>query len=85
MRRIAVVTDTISYIPQSARERCDIKVVPLSVVFEDKVYIDDGKSIKQDDFYKMIENSDQMPKVSTPAPGSFLKAYTGILAGSVKG
>jgi len=79
MSRIAVVTDSTSDLPQSARERYGIKVVPLSVIFEDKVYIDDRKSIKQDDFYKMIENSDQMPKASTPAPGSFLKTYAGLL------
>lgn len=79
MGKIAVVTDSTSDLPAGLCSRYDIKVVPLSVVFEDKKYIDDGKSIKQDDFYKMMEKSSQMPKAATPAPGDFFKAYSGLL------
>jgi len=79
MSQIAVVTDSTSDLPESARERYNINVVPLSVAFDNKIYTDDGKSIKQDNFYKMIEKSDCMPKAATPAPGDFLKTYTGLL------
>ncbi len=81
MSQIAVVTDSTSDLPESARERYNISVVPLTVAFDNKIYTDDGKSIKQDKFYKMIEKSDQMPKAATPAPGNFLKTYTGLLEG----
>jgi len=79
MSQIAVVADSTSDLPESARERYNINVVPLSVAFDNKIYTDDGKSIKQDNFYKMIEKSDRMPKAATPAPGDFLKTYTGLL------
>lgn len=79
MSDIAVVTDSTSDLPENACKRYDIKVVPLSVAFEDKMYIDDGKSIKQDDFYKMMEKSSQMPKAATPSPGDFLKTYSELL------
>jgi DegV family protein with EDD domain len=79
MSGIAVVTDSTSDLPESICAKYQIKIVPLSVLFADKIYLDNGKSIKQDDFYKMMEKSDQMPKAAIPSPGDFLKAYTELL------
>ncbi len=79
MSQIAVVTDSTSDLPRDICKQYGITVVPLSVSFEGNTYADNGKSIKQDDFYKMMASSDQMPKAAQPTPGDFLKTYHRLL------
>jgi DegV family protein with EDD domain len=79
MSKIAVVTDSTSDLPESACKKYGIKIVPLTVAFGDRLYVDDGKSIKQEDFYKMMGKSSQMPKAATPTPGEFMKTYIELL------
>jgi len=76
MNNIAVVTDSTSDLPASVYEGYDLSVLPLSVVFENKVYLDDGIDIKEDDFYKKMESSAEMPKAAPPSPGNFLNIYS---------
>ncbi len=79
MPQAAIITDSTSDLPPSVSSHFGITIVPLSVNFEDKTYVDNGKSIKQDDFYNMMAKSDQMPKAAQPTPGDFLKAYSQLL------
>src|SRR5680860_1709550 len=76
MNNIAVVTDSTSDLPASVYEGYDLSVLPLSVVFENKVYLDGGIDIKEDDFYKKMESSAEMPKAAPPSPGNFLNIYS---------
>jgi len=75
MGNISIVTDSTSDLPANVYEGYDLTVVPLSVVFGDKTYIDDGIDIKEDDFYKMMKSSTEMPKAAQPTPGDFIKTY----------
>ncbi len=43
MERIAIVTDSTSDLPTGIACQYGIHIIPLSVVFEGKKYIDDGK------------------------------------------
>ena len=79
MNQIAIVTDSTSDLPANVYEDYDLTVVPLSVLFEDRVYIDNGIDIRPEEFYKMIQASSEMPKASQPTPGDFLKVYGSIL------
>ncbi|PIU28897.1 MAG: hypothetical protein COT09_03660 [Candidatus Hydromicrobium americanum] len=76
MGNIAIVTDSTSDLPGNIYEGYDLSVVPLSVVFGGKTYLDDGIDIKEDDFYKMMEASVEMPKAAQPTPGDFINIYS---------
>jgi len=52
-----------------------LSVVPLSVLYKNKIFIDNKKDIEPADFYKMIKTSKEMPSASQPTPGDFLKVY----------
>jgi len=79
MSDVAIVTDSTSDLPRHIYEDYDLLVVPLSVVFEDKTYLDNGIDIKPENFYKMIEASTEMPKASQPTPGDFIKVYSKLV------
>jgi DegV family protein with EDD domain len=75
----AIVTDSTSDLPKNTYKEYDLSVVPLSVVFENKIYLDDGIDIKEDDFYKIMESSTEMPMASQPTPGDFIKIYSKLI------
>jgi len=76
MRNIAIVTDSTSDLPRNVYEGYDLSIVPLSVVFGAKTYLDNGIDIREDDFYKMMESSTEMPKAAQPTPGDFINIYS---------
>lgn len=63
MNNIKIVCDSLSDIPKELVEQYDIHVVPLSVLFDDKEYID-GVDITKEEFYKMLRESEKLPKTS---------------------
>lgn len=79
MSRIAIVTDSTSDIPKNMVKELDIKVIPLTVIFEEKSFLDDGKEITISEFYKKIRSSEKLPTTTVPSPKYFLEAYTDIL------
>jgi DegV family protein with EDD domain len=79
MGKIAVVTDSTTDLPSELASEYDIHIIPLSVIFEEKKYIDDGKNIKLKDFYRKLRSSKDMPMAAQPSPGDFLKLYSTLL------
>ncbi|MDD3520223.1 MAG: DegV family protein [Actinomycetota bacterium] len=79
MNTIAIVTDSTSDLPRDISKEHKIHVVPLSVMFSSKKYIDDGIEIKEEHFYEMIKDSSEMPKAAPPSPGDFLNVYRRLL------
>ncbi|MCE5330503.1 DegV family protein [bacterium] len=79
MNKITIVTDSTSDLPENVCKGYDLIVVPLSVVFKDKIYVDNGIDIKPENFYKMIEDSSEMPQASQPTPGNFIKVYNSLV------
>lgn len=71
---VRIVTDSASDIPLSERERLGIVVVPLSVQFGDKVYVD-GETLDTTGFYRMLSAGNHMPRTSQPAVGRFEQVY----------
>ncbi|HLS34637.1 MAG TPA: DegV family protein [Bacillota bacterium] len=72
--KIAVMADSTSYIPQELREKHDIHIVPLSVVFEDGSYQEDI-DITTEEFYEKLRESDELPTTSQPSVGAFVDLY----------
>jgi len=71
---IQVITDSTSDIPQDLAEELGIRVVPIYIRFNDKVYRD-GVDVQSDDFYKMLATSPYHPATSQPTPEDFASVY----------
>jgi DegV family protein with EDD domain len=72
-QRIALITDSTCDIPASWREQYDIRVVPLTIVFGDRQYLD-GVDMNAEQFYQRLVSEAQPPTTSQPAPKTFLEA-----------
>jgi len=79
MSKIAIVTDSTSDIPKNMVKELDIKVIPLTVIFEEESFLDDGKEITISEFYKKIRLAEKLPTTTVPSPKYFIETYTDIL------
>lgn len=61
--KIAILTDSGSDVPQEIKEKYDVKVIPLKIIFSDGEYID-KKTITAQEVYDRME--DEIPKTSLP-------------------
>jgi DegV family protein with EDD domain len=75
---VRVVTDSTADIPQDLVKELGISVVPLTVQFGDKSFLD-GVEITPDQFFQWLIESPQLPTTSQPSPGAFLDVYRGLL------
>jgi DegV family protein with EDD domain len=74
-----IVTDSgtnVYLTPEQCRD-FGIQIVPLSVTLEGKAYRE-GLDIKDDDFYTMLESSEELPTTSQPSAGDFAALYREI-------
>ncbi|MFC1915255.1 DegV family protein [Chloroflexota bacterium] len=73
-QKVAIVTDTTACIPQEQVAKYDIEVVPVQLIFEDKVYRD-GLDISPSEFYALLRQAKKLPTTSASSPGPYLEAY----------
>jgi DegV family protein with EDD domain len=74
-RTFAVVTDSTSDLPDAWRERYDIEVVPLKVLFGEETFRD-GVDMNNEEFFARLAASSKLPTTSAPSPGEFAEMYT---------
>lgn len=74
LQNIAIITDSTNDIPLELRQKYNITVVPLTITWGDKQYLD-GVDISPQEFYKRLTVNPPLPKTSQPAPADFLRAY----------
>ena len=74
-RSFAVVTDSTSDVPHGWRERYDIEVVPLKVLFGEETFRD-GVDMNNEEFFARLAASTKLPTTSAPSPGDFAEMYT---------
>ncbi|HET6872095.1 MAG TPA: DegV family protein, partial [Sporolactobacillaceae bacterium] len=74
MPKIALVTDSTSYLPPAFKKEHDVRVVPLSVIFENDVFKEDV-DLDATAFYQKVKMSPQLPTTSQPAAGDFVTVY----------
>lgn len=60
---IKIVCDSISDIPQSILDKYNVDLVPLTVIFNNREYLA-GQDLTNQEFYKMLRESDTIPKTS---------------------
>lgn len=73
-RTFAVVTDSTADLPDEWRERYDIEVVPLKVLFGEETFRD-GVDMSNEQFFARLATSTKLPTTSAPSPGEFAEVY----------
>jgi DegV family protein with EDD domain len=71
---IAIVTDSTNDIPMELRKKYDLYVVPLTINWGSKQYLD-GIDLTAEEFYQKLTIDPPLPTTSQPAPLDFLHAY----------
>jgi DegV family protein with EDD domain len=79
MSRIAIVTDSTSDIPKDMVKEHQITSVPLSVIFGEETFLDDGIQITIEEFYKKLRSEEKLPTTTQPTPGDFVDVYKDLL------
>ncbi len=72
--KVAIVTDSVACIPKQMAEKYGIEVVPLQLIFGDKVY-QDGIDISPTEFYALFRQAKKLPSTAACSPEFFLEAY----------
>ncbi|ANZ62075.1 fatty acid-binding protein DegV [Secundilactobacillus paracollinoides] len=72
--KIAVVTDSTSYLSTEEVERYHIHVVPIPVVIDGRSY-NEGVDITLDEFWEKLRNSKSFPSTSQPPMGEMIQLY----------
>ena len=78
MSKVALVTDSTSYIPKEVREKYPITVVPQVVIWEGVTYEDDV-TITTDQFYTRLRTAKVMPTTSQVSVVNMQKAFNSLL------
>lgn len=74
VNNVAVVTDTTACIPQGMVEQYNIELIPIELIFGDKVYYD-GVDITPARFYNLLQQADKLPTTSGSLPAPYLEAF----------
>lgn len=80
MSRVAVVTDSTSYLPPELIERHAITIVPLYVVFGGDRIVPEVEIGDYDAFFEELRAAERLPTTSQPSVGDFTAAYEPLLA-----
>ncbi len=78
MPKVALVTDSTSYIPKNIREKYPITVVPQVVIWEGQTYEDDV-TITPEQFYTRLRTAKVMPSTSQASVVNMHAAFTTLL------
>ncbi|MBD8068074.1 DegV family protein [Bacillus sp. PS06] len=74
MKKVKIVTDSTSDLTIEIAKAYNIEIVPLSIVIDDKTYLD-RVDISPKEFIEKMKTSKELPKSSQPAVGQFVELY----------
>jgi DegV family protein with EDD domain len=69
----AVVTDSTAYIPKELRDKWNIHMIPLNVIFSNEVYREEV-DITAEQFYQQVKEK-ELPTTSQPPIGEFVELF----------
>ncbi len=75
---IRIVIDSTSDVTEDIIRKHNLKMVPLTVNFENESYLDKVE-LSSKDFFEKLGNSDKLPTTSQVSPGAFVEAFSEIL------
>ena len=70
-KKVKVIVDSTSDLPEELARKYDIDIVPVYIQHEDKIYAD-GIDLTVKDYYSMLRNFEELPTTSAPSPKDFL-------------
>jgi DegV family protein with EDD domain len=73
-KRVRIVTDSTADLPLEVVRGLDITVVPLRVIFGEQAYRD-GIDLTNEEFFRKLAASRELPRTSQPSTGEFLDVY----------
>ena len=71
---LRIVTDGAADMPAGWEKEYDIQVIPINIQFGEKTYLQ-GVDLSNEDFYRQVDESGQIPKTSQPSPFQFKEFY----------
>lgn len=71
---VRIITDTMCDVPKDMEDRYSIKIMPLTVHFDNESY-KDGIDITREQFYNKLETSQNLPTTSQVPPIEFLDVF----------
>lgn len=78
-RPVAIVTDSSADLADAILDRHHIALVPLQVMFGDRVFRD-RVELKPQEFYRRLRHAKQLPTTSQPAPAEFVQVFRDALS-----
>jgi DegV family protein with EDD domain len=72
-----IVTDGAADMPAGWEKEYDIQVIPINIQFGEKSYLQ-GVELSNEDFYRLVDESGNIPKTSQPSPFQFKKFYESV-------
>ncbi len=79
--KLGIVTDSTCDIPQFLVEQYGLEVVPCILVIDGKEYVDDGRGITREEFYRQLPSLRTQPTTAAPSIGDFSARYESLLRG----
>src|SRR6266571_3854460 len=76
---VRVVTDSSCDLPPEVCEQLGIEVVPLTIRFGDREYVD-RKELTSEAFWQQLEAASVLPETAAPSVGAFEEAFRALLA-----
>ncbi|MCC0783280.1 DegV family protein [Clostridioides sp. ES-S-0108-01] len=76
--KIKLICDSLCDIPDEISEKDYIEIVPLTVIFNDREYIE-GVDIKKEEFYKKVKEIKQIPKTSQATYMEFKEVFDKVI------
>lgn len=74
---LRIVTDSAADVPDGWDEEYDIQIIPINIQFGEKTYLQNVE-LDSEGFYKMVEETQKIPKTSQPSPHQFTEFYKRI-------
>lgn len=71
---IHLVSDSSCDLPDEIIKELDIHIAPLNILIQDKVYVE-KVDLTPREFYKRMEETEELPKTSQPTPESFMTLF----------
>jgi DegV family protein with EDD domain len=81
---VRVVTDSASDLPAEVCEQLGIEVVPLTIRFGDREYVD-RKELTTEAFWQQLETAPVLPETAAPSVGAFEEAFRALHADGAEG
>jgi len=80
MGKVAIVTDSVACLPAEQVKQYGIRVVPIKIIFEDRVY-SNGVDLSTSEAYKLLDKAPDYFHTSPSAPSDYIGIFSELTGG----